>query len=741
MKRTSFLWFLLGSLLLCLFVFRDGLWGGSLLAPLDVMSNLYPKYRFLDPNATGIPANSHIIDQVDYDLPLQRTIYQSYRQGEMPWWDPYTCGGRPFLADAHISAVDPVRLLWYRVLPFELAYNWTLVTHFLLGGVAMFFLLRHYAFGQWICFWLAMAYEFAGCNAWYFGHPWIHAAFVYYPFLWWLWEKGLERPARWRMAVAPLVVAAMLMAGNLQSHAYIIMFAATFCAGHGWTSRREWNRALRIVAPGLIVGGCLAMPFLSAEIEFFLNSLRAIGPAPRLSWLGGIAALATVYPWVMGTFRTLDLGKFIRQDGAGFVIYIGSVATVLALLACVEPAAPARRSLKRKALALLVVYGIIVSSPLWGLFNSRCAGMAVLGLTVLAAIGAEELFGAVVAFRRVGWFVIGLSVILVVGLNLAALVIYPRMLPQVREFVMKRTATTVFGEEAQALREFQVMNLPREVSVRNPETVIAFVGLMCVGFVLLSTNIRRRALVQPALLALNLVPVLMFCGRFIPRQPMELWTHLLAGGPAQRKVADVLGNTELRLWEIAPTDHQKLFPYDVSHLYKVRTVHGYSALMPRCLFWLSATEQEQCRSQMADYVYESHVSGQPLGELVKNPTLGLARVQWKTSVVRTFQVEQRGLNEIHVHFDPGPAGALLWTDTHYPGWEATLDQRRLALQATPPTFTTMEIAENSRELILRYRPTYLLPSMAVSIGAIVLIASFLLWEAVLRRRPKAVGHG
>jgi hypothetical protein len=438
MKRTAFLWFLAGNLLLCLFVFRDGLWGGSLLAPLDIASNLFPKYRYLDPAATGVPANSHIIDQIGYDLPLQRTIYESYQRREMPWWDPYTCGGRPFLADAHISAVDPVRVLWYWVLPFVLAYNWTLVTHFLLGGLAMFFWLRHHAFGQWICVWLAMAYEFAGCNALFFGHPWIHGAFVYYPLLWWLWEDALEKPGRWRTALASLFVAAVLMAGNLQSHSYIGVFAAAFCAGHGWTNRREWRRSLRIVVPSLIVGACLAAPFLSAEVELFLNNVRLIIRTPWIAWLSGIASLSTVYPWMLGTFRTLDVGKFVRQDGAGFLIYIGSIAAVLAFLACVTPVTPGRRLLKRKALALVILYGIIMSSPLRDFLAGRCAGMAVLGLTVLAAIGTEELFAAAAASRRLGRFVIGLAIALVVALNLAAFVIYPRVLPRVRKFVAER---------------------------------------------------------------------------------------------------------------------------------------------------------------------------------------------------------------------------------------------------------------------------------------------------------------
>ncbi|MGA2603718.1 MAG: hypothetical protein ABSG14_05770 [Verrucomicrobiia bacterium] len=50
MKRTSFLEFLPGSLLLCSF----------------------------DPQATGVLANWHIIDQVGCDLQLRRTIYESY---------------------------------------------------------------------------------------------------------------------------------------------------------------------------------------------------------------------------------------------------------------------------------------------------------------------------------------------------------------------------------------------------------------------------------------------------------------------------------------------------------------------------------------------------------------------------------------------------------------------------------------------------------------------------------------
>ena len=37
-----------------------------------------------------------IIDGVGYDLPMQRTVYESYHRGDIPRWDPYTCGGACF---------------------------------------------------------------------------------------------------------------------------------------------------------------------------------------------------------------------------------------------------------------------------------------------------------------------------------------------------------------------------------------------------------------------------------------------------------------------------------------------------------------------------------------------------------------------------------------------------------------------------------------------------------------------
>src|SRR5947199_10860632 len=81
MKRPVIL-FLAANLLLVAFVFRDALWGASLLAPLDIAPAFFGKYHFM--GASTIPANHYTIDQLTQDLPVQRTVYEEYRRDEIP---------------------------------------------------------------------------------------------------------------------------------------------------------------------------------------------------------------------------------------------------------------------------------------------------------------------------------------------------------------------------------------------------------------------------------------------------------------------------------------------------------------------------------------------------------------------------------------------------------------------------------------------------------------------------------
>src|SRR2546422_3405760 len=230
-RLLPLLCFCIGSAILSVLVFGDGLWGNSLLAPLDIAPALFSKYRWLAPASSGVPANHYVIDQLTYDLPLQRTVYEAYHRGEIPWWDPYTFCGRPLLADAHVNGTDPVRVMAYACLPFELAYNWTSVLHFFLGGLGVFLLLRYFEFDAAVCVLLAWTYQFAGCQALFFGHPWILGSFLYYPFLWIAWDVAVQRNQAAARVAGVLFVAALFFSRFFFSRTFLPPFFPLLCGG------------------------------------------------------------------------------------------------------------------------------------------------------------------------------------------------------------------------------------------------------------------------------------------------------------------------------------------------------------------------------------------------------------------------------------------------------------------------------------------------------------------------------
>ncbi|MBI5561486.1 MAG: YfhO family protein [Deltaproteobacteria bacterium] len=63
------------------------------------------------------------------------------RHGEFPLWNPYAYSGSPLLATLQPGVLYPPNLLLV-LMPFDLAFNWLIIIHFIMAGVFTFLLLR-----------------------------------------------------------------------------------------------------------------------------------------------------------------------------------------------------------------------------------------------------------------------------------------------------------------------------------------------------------------------------------------------------------------------------------------------------------------------------------------------------------------------------------------------------------------------------------------------------------------------
>ncbi len=698
---------LINAFILAVF-FWPAISGRAMLAPLDIAPNFFPKFRYVDPSASGVPRNHYVIDLMLGDLSRNLLVHQAWQRGEMPWWDPYTEGGKPLAAEANaVNVSDPFKAILFRVLRFESAYNWVRIIPFLLSGLTAFALLRQLGIGFNGASWGALLYEFAGCNFVMFSGPTVQASFAYYPLLWLMWHRAVQQQRSLWFAVSAPVTMLIFLSGNLQSHSYVFLFALAFLAGYGWKQKGRWPFLFGGMAGALIPGLCLAAPFVLPQIElYFLSARKLHGESSALGYLSGVASAATIFPWGLGTFRTLDLSKVFGQALLGFWIYIGSAALIIAVIGATRPAElnTTTRDVKRTALALVVIYFVVCSTPLVQLLYTRTAGLAVLGLVVLFAHG--WMFLRQCTALRKTWTV---GILLVTGFavlicNIGAGVIYPKVRSKLEARFLEAEKTNPALNSVEPLRRFQVQNFANEVTFKNPETVLTSLGLVALGFFALRPA-RSRLLALNAILVLSTIPLLSFGHRYIPMHSFALWDKIRAGGPEQQRTVAELQPKGLRLLETGPGMHEQVFPGAISQLFSVHGMHGYTSLMLSNAGFLRDTSGN-VPTRFYDYEYRSNIRGLEQGELRPAGHTEPSRFQWLNATGRTVTVKDETLNSLILAMEPGDAADLIRTDSYYPGWRAFSGSSELGVGFEPPCFSRIHVPSQTTELRFIYEPRH-----------------------------------
>jgi hypothetical protein len=732
LKETAL--FLIFSLLITAGVYREAMWGDALLAPLDLGPFVFENYEYMSDQTVEIPDNHFIIDQFTYDLPLQKRIYDSYREGEIPWWDPYTYGGRPLLADAHINGTDPVRVALYLTLPFELAYNWNFIIRGLLTGLGMFLLLRYLKITVGLAVIFSIAYQFAGWFTVHFGHPWIQASFVYFPLIWLVWLKAMEadKPSRY-YAYGSLLCAAIFYSGNLQSHTYLPIFALIFIISSLNGNRKKILQSIFCVGISGTVGALLAYPVLVNQLEFYLLNQRAI--AGTESYLFELvsavltfptAIVGSSYPWALGSFRTIQPLRGFGGAGVEFYLFLGVLSIFLAGVALLRLKKSVQRDawLLTQASLLILAFFIIICTPLTHIFYSRCAALAGMGLTILCAYGMQEILQRRINLNNKIVAAYTAAIVLVAtSVSIFAWFIYPALLPGLQPKILQAYAarnTLMDPATHEFMRLFQIGNFGKEVSLLNPEAALSVLGLMCfTGGCFISKHIHRNKMIVVGLI-ITLLPVLMFHHRFRPKHPISMWERMLDGGPAQ-KAAMATSKGWLRIDERDTLTKEQIFPFATAALYKVHNISGYSALQPASIVNTTHSVYPTLHPSLWDGDFSSppNLFGEKQ-DLVA--TAGSRFRSLESGNPIPLQVVDESMNQLTIKVAPTSLNhVILRTDTHYPGWKITGGS---VTKLIPPFFTQTVI--KSPEISYHYRPPGLRGALwSIIAGVIAVMYLFL----------------
>lgn len=273
---------------------------------------------------------------------------ESFWRGELPFWNPLSNCGAPFLAQWGTMTLYPFSL-FFLVLPLPWSLGCFCLGHLFLGGMGMYFLARRWTDNTFAASLAGVAFVFNGvtlsCLMW----PNYTAALGWMPWVVGLAERGFREGGR-RTILAALVATLQILAGVPEIAAFTWLVALGLWAGACWGDRSRWKLILsRLLIVMILVAGLVAiqlLPFLdllahSQRDRTFATSKWAL---PGWGWANLLVPL-------FHCFQTYQ-GPFVQQGQAFFSsCYLG--AALLGLAAIGAWRARSWRALLLGAIALL----------------------------------------------------------------------------------------------------------------------------------------------------------------------------------------------------------------------------------------------------------------------------------------------------------------------------------------------------------------------------------------------------
>ncbi len=264
-------------------------------------------------------------------MTLGKLAADSWLNGQLPWWNPYSGVGLPLAAE-----MQPAAFLLPFVLLLHFAHGvlYLKIALQIFAGLTMLGFLGALGLSGWAAVLGSALFQLNGTFAWYADAPSLPIAFM--PLLLWGLERTRTLALQGRRGGEALI--ALAIAGSLVAGFPEVAFVDGLL-GLGWAVMRLCSlpRAIRwLFARRVAVGGVAGLALSAPAVLPFLISLPVSSLGPHGisvdAHLGLAHAATLLFPYVFGPILSdLDLPFWAKCGG-----YLGAAAPLLALCALVR---------------------------------------------------------------------------------------------------------------------------------------------------------------------------------------------------------------------------------------------------------------------------------------------------------------------------------------------------------------------------------------------------------------------
>lgn len=286
----------------------------------------------------------------DYQLqffPWYAEYSRALKQFTLPFWASNMGCGFPLVAEGQIGAFYPLNLIFFFFLPFLVAYNYSIILHFALGGIFMYIFSRALKLSNPAAALTSILFMFSSPYAGCFSNIASLKVLCWFPLVLYFIFIAVEREKVSRLLLAGVIIGFQLLAGAVQMAAYSIGFTFLFFLIVLFSAKKELKSNVKCVffwGAGIIISFLIFLPQAIPTLKLIGFSLRASGGQEFASW-------SSFFPAGMVTLFFPHLTVIFRS-----MVYIGILPFFLSLVALFN--------LKNKYIAIfmsLFLFSLILS--------------------------------------------------------------------------------------------------------------------------------------------------------------------------------------------------------------------------------------------------------------------------------------------------------------------------------------------------------------------------------------------
>jgi len=284
---------------------------------------------------TGVPYKEFIAaDAVRQTYPFRFLAISQLKQGQIPWWNPYSFSGSPLLANLQSAPFYPLNLLYF-FLPFSLTWYLQVLLQPILAFIFTYLFVRSLKLSRSSSILAATSFAFCGYQTVWLELNTVGHAALWLPLILFSLKNLSQvksRGVKFKFSLLlTFAYTASFFAGHLQTSFMVIIFSLAYAFHLKKPNLADFDQLKSVFVP-LVISLALFSTQLIPSLELFSHSPRQGTDTTIFSqFLLPFSHLVTfIAPDFFGNPAT---NNYWGEDYGEFMAYFGVVALFFALIA------------------------------------------------------------------------------------------------------------------------------------------------------------------------------------------------------------------------------------------------------------------------------------------------------------------------------------------------------------------------------------------------------------------------